>query len=344
MFAIKELGELGKQTEPSLYLGLEVTRTADDSEFHLKQTKLIDTLVAKVGNDITSVPHEKVPIRDIRLDASTCPSTPAEKAKWKLRPFRTLLGIIGYLALNSRNDCCYAMSQLTRWNETYGQAHWDALIKLVAYIKKTRDTHFLVLSRHGGWGLAGYCDSDYNGTDTCQSTSGWIIFFGFSPISWVSRLQRATSRSTAEAEYMALSSISQEAVYLSMLAESLRVPRSVFDVYCNDRSSLAPPDVASSGNANIWKTAVQVWTDSEAALGQAKKPENWVIDKLRHIRTAYHFFKSYVRQGILRFSSVSGRDNPSDVYTKGWGSPGSTAANQKAEPFQRHAAFNMGRR
>ena len=307
----------------------------------MKQTKLIDTLVEKLGTAITSVPHEKVPIRDIRLDATTCPTTPKQKAEWKLKPFRSLLGICGYLMLNSRNECCFAYSELARWNETYGQAHWDALVKLVAYLKKTRDTHVLVLSRHGGWGLSGYCDSNYNGSDTCQSTTGWIIFFGFSPISWVARMQRATSRSTAEAEYMALSSVSQEAVYLSMLAESLRVPRSVFELYCNDISQRAP---VGSEHSGIWRTAVQIWSDSEAALGQANKPENWVIDKLRHIRTAYHFFKQYVRMGLLRFSSVSGHDNCSDIYTKGWGAPGNTAANQKADIFQRHAMFNMGRR
>ena len=140
---------------------------------------------------------------------------------------------------------------------------------------------------------------------------------------------------------MALSSISQEAVYLSMFAQSLRVPRSVFEVYCNDRSSLAPDDTEDHP---IWKTAIQVWTDSEAALAQARKPDHWVVDKLRHIRTAYHFFKQYVRKGLLRFASVSGKDNPADQYTKGFGAPGTTAANSRADVFQRHAFFNFGRR
>ena len=126
---------------------------------------------------------------------------------------------------------------------------------------------------------------------------------------------------------MALSSISQEAVYLCMLAESLQVPRAVFEVFCNDRSSLAPP---GSEDSPIWRTAIQIWSDSEAALAQAKKPDNWVVDKLRHIRTAYHFFKQYVRKGLLRFSSVSGKDNCADVYTKGFGAPGTTAANSRA--------------
>jgi hypothetical protein len=37
-------------------------------------------------------------------------------------------------------------------------------------------------------------------------------------------------------------------------------------------------------------------------------------------------------------------DNPSDIYTKGFGAPGKTASNQRAEIFQRHATFCAGRR
>ena len=140
---------------------------------------------------------------------------------------------------------------------------------------------------------------------------------------------------------MALSSCSQEAVYLAMLAESLRVPKSVVEIHCNDRSPHAPD---AQSDSSIWRTAVQVWSDSEAALAQAKKPDNWVVDKLRHIRTAYHFFKQYVRSGLLRFVSVSGKDNCADINTKGWGQPGNTAANQKADVFNRHAFFNLGHR
>ena len=79
-------------------------------------------------------------------------------------------------------------------------------------------------------------------------------------------------------------------------------------------------------------------------MAQAKKPDNWVVDKLRHIKAAYHFFKSYVRNGALRLLGISGKDNPSDIYTKGWGAPGKTAANQKADDFKRHADFCAGRR
>ena len=339
-FSLKELGPLGLDPSgaPSMVLGLEVRRT--DDEFQLRQTKLIDVLVTKAGNELHNIPHEKVPIRDLRLDSSSSPHTAEERSKWRTRPFRSLLGIVGYLMLASRMDCAFAYQALARFNDSYGQDHWTALLALVMYLKKSRDSFYLCISKHGGMRLCGYCDSDWNGSEFCKSSTGWIIFFGNTPISWVSRLQRVTARSTGEAEFYALSSIAQEAVYLQMLVQSLQVPSSAFEIFCNDKSRYQD---CSDRPKQLFDTAVKIWSDSKVALAQASKPDNWVVDKLRHIRTAYFFFKSYVRSAQLELCSCSGIDNPADIFTKGFGAPGKTAANQKADLFQRHANFCSGR-
>ena len=263
-----------------------------------------------------------------------------DRAKWKLRPYRTCVGVIGYMVLGSRNECAFAFQQLARFNDNYGQDHWDALLRLISYLKKTRDTHCLVLSKFGGMSFAGYCDSDWNGNNICTSTTGWIIFFGWAPIAWVSRAQRVTARSTGEAEFLALSSLSQEAIYLQMFVKSLNIPHEVFQLYSNDSSRYAP----QSETDPKFDTAVKIWSDSQVAIAQALKPDNWVVDKLRHVRFAYFFFKSYIRQSKLQLHSVSGVDNPSDIMTKGWGAPGKTAVNQKADTFQRHSDFCAGKR
>jgi hypothetical protein len=333
-FNVKDLGPLGMNSDgsPSLLLGMEIVRTSD--EFQIRQTALIDKIVAKVGNELSSVPHEQVPIRDIRLQAV---QGSTDASKFRTKPYRSILGVVGYIMLSSRNECAFAYSQLARFNDSYGPEHWDALLRLVAYLKKTRNTHYLAISKYHGMTLAAYCDSDWNGTEFCFSTSGWIVFFGSTPLSWAARLQRVTARSTGESEFIALSSVAQECVYLRMLVASLNIPVSIMEVYCNDKSR------HDNGNPEFM-TAVQIWSDSSVALAQASKPENWIVDKLRHIKTAYFFFKSYVREGALRLLKVSGHDNASDIFTKGFGAPGKTASNQKAEVFQRHALFCSGRR
>jgi hypothetical protein len=346
-FSIKDLGALGANEDgsPTLLLGMEVRRLED--EFQLRQDKLVEQIVAKAGNEITSIPHEKVPIRDIRLSAADSPSSPEDRAKWKTRPYRQYIGAIGYLVLATMPHLAYAYKELSRFNDSFGKTHWEALMRCVAFLKKNKERNYFSISKHGGMVLRAFCDSDWNGSDTCLSTTGWVVFFGDTAISWVSRMQRATSRSTGEAEFIALSSCAQECVYLSMFVQSLRIPQSIVEVYCNDvsryeKEAKAPKHLYKTA-VKIFEAPVEVNSDSKVALAQAQKPDFWVVDKLRHIRTAYFFFKSYVRSGNLALRSVDGNKNCSDVLTKGFGHPGTTAANQKAEYYWFHADRLLGR-
>ena len=98
---VKDLGPLGLNPDgsPSILLGMEILRTPD--EFQLRQSNLVGTLIAKAGTELNSVPHEKVPIRDVRLK----PSDDSDRSEWKKKPFRSYLGIIGFLVLATHVEC-----------------------------------------------------------------------------------------------------------------------------------------------------------------------------------------------------------------------------------------------
>ena len=175
--------------------------------------------------------------------------------------------------LASFPQVAFAYQVLARFNDSYGQDHWNALMCLIAYLKKHRDC-YLSISKHGGMKFAAFCDSDWNGSELSRSTSGWIIFFGGVPISWVSRLQRVTARSTGEAEFIALSSLSQEAVFLQMFAQSLHVDKCLFEIFSNDRSRYQADSILPAG---AFDTAIKIWSDSKVALAQASKPDHWLL-------------------------------------------------------------------
>ena len=101
-----------------------------------------------------------------------------------------------------------------------------------------------------------------------------------------------------------------------------------------------------------------VWSDSTSAISNAKTPFGWLTNKLRHIKTAFHFVKQYVipndngakmhLESVPKYSErhfnlwhVRGDDNPSDIMTKGMGDK-AMKSNQKKEVFQRHARFCLG--
>ena len=61
----------------------------------------------------------------------------------------------------------------------------------------------------------GYTDADYAGdTKTRRSISGFVFLLHGGPISWTSRQQTCTSLSTTEAEFLAASEASKEAIWL----------------------------------------------------------------------------------------------------------------------------------
>ena len=67
-------------------------------------------------------------------------------------------------------------------------------------------------------GLNAFYDADWAGNrDDRHSTSGNVFIFGGGAVSWLSKKQAVVALSTSEAEYVALFSAAQEAIWLKRL-------------------------------------------------------------------------------------------------------------------------------
>ena len=72
--------------------------------------------------------------------------------------------------------------------------------------------------------MLGYSDADWaNDTDDRHSTTGNVFIMSGGAISWLSHKQSTVALSTAEAEYIALGSATQEAIWLNQLLTDLRI-------------------------------------------------------------------------------------------------------------------------
>ena len=341
-FKIDYLGKLGIDDTAKRYLGIEVERT--ENSFILHNQTLIDNLLTKAGLD--RINAEEVPMHDIRLSKADCPTNDQERAEMAKLPYRNLLGQISYIAMCSAPQLAYAYKELARFANNPGKAHWRALLACIGYIKKTRDTHKLVIASGGGTALTGYSDSDWNvQTDEHLSTTAWVTFFGDAPISWCSKTQRCTARSTAESEYVSASSLSQELVYLQMLVASLDNPTPTVSLFSNLGSEDEPGCVRRFREyfeKNPMPTAL-IYTDSANAISNASTPPGWLAETLRHVKTAFHFVKQFVRSGHLKIEHCRGEDNCSDILSKGFGKA-AAKENQRSTVFKRHADFLLGKR
>ena len=82
--------------------------------------------------------------------------------------------------------------------------------------------------------LWGYVDSDWAGClDSRKSTSGYILMLNGAAVSWKSKKQSIVALSSAEAEFVAASSMVQEVIYARRLLKKLgfqqSLPTSIFE-------------------------------------------------------------------------------------------------------------------
>lgn len=97
------------------------------------------------------------------------------------------------------------------------EAHWDAAICVVRYIKGCPGQG-IMLTGNNDLRLDVYCDSDdVSSPKSHQSLPTFVMFLGGSPISWKAKKQDTLSHSSAEAEYREMSAALRELQWLREL-------------------------------------------------------------------------------------------------------------------------------
>ena len=137
--------------------------------------------------------------------------------------------------------------------------------------------------------ITGFSDSDWGSSPGRHSISGYV--FKLNPesalISWRSSKQRIVALSTCEAEYIAITETSKEALFLRQLYTDM------------------------SGTDTEY---VRLFTDNQGAIALAKNPVHH--KRTKHIDIRYHFIRELVSNGVIILSYIPSADNIADLFTK----------------------------
>ena len=231
--------------------------------------------------------------------------------------YPVVIGMLLYLAQNSRPDIAYAVHQCARFTHAPRQSHSIAVKRILRYLNSTKDKG-MYLTPLNDLTINCFVDADFAGlwnveddqNPLCvKSQSGILLTFMGCPIHWLSKLQTQIALSTMEAEYIALSQAMRELIGLRAILKK------IYTTVLTD-----PKDYASLSFNTISKSFgtipdSTVYEDNEACLKFATAPK--MSPRTKHIAIPYHFFRSKVASGEIKILRVNTNNQLADQFTKG---------------------------
>ncbi|RVW76991.1 Retrovirus-related Pol polyprotein from transposon TNT 1-94 [Vitis vinifera] len=130
--------------------------------------------------------------------------------------YRRLVGKLNYLTI-TRPDISFPVSVVSQFLQSPCDSHWDAVIRILRYIKSTPGQGVLYENR-GHTQVVGYTDADWAGSPTDR---------------------HSTSGSSAEAEYRAMALATCELIWLRHLLQELRFGKDEqMKLICDNQAAL----------------------------------------------------------------------------------------------------------
>ncbi|GKC15487.1 ribonuclease H-like domain-containing protein [Tanacetum coccineum] len=170
------------------------------------------------------------------------------------------------------------------------KSHLKIAFKILRYLKGCPGLgiHFVKTS---GMFLSAFSDA---GWAKCviprKYVTGYCVFLNNSLISWKSKKQNTLSKSSTEAEYRALASVTSEVIWILKFLKDLKI------------KNLLPVDLHCDSNSAIKIAANLVFHE-----------------RTKHLEIDLHFVREKVLKGVVKSVKVDSVNQIADVFTKGLG-------------------------
>jgi hypothetical protein len=285
------------------FLGIKFETNEKNGTITLSQKGLVDKTLAAA--DMTDCNPNFIPASTtaLGLDPEGEPMTET----WN---YRSIVGMLQYLAGNTRPDISYAVSQIARFSANPKKSHATAVKTILRYLKRTSEMG-IIMKPTDGFSINCYVDADFGGLfrsepdsepTSARSRTGYILQLNGCPLIWKSTLQTQITLSTQESEYHALTTAMRVVIPMrQQLAQILNIAVS---------NPQEPPALIRS----------TVFEDNNGALALANNQR--ITNRTRYYLIGWHWFWSHVgdpdvdpsKVGIVAISTdLQG----ADILTKG---------------------------
>lgn len=280
-FKMKDMGEAKH------CLGFEIKRDFKNGTLRINQSKYINEILCRFN--MSECNPVSTPLdTNQKLTAEMSPKNPVEQREMRDIPYQQAVGSLLYAAHGTRPDIAFAVSLVSRFNNNPGKPHWNAVKRIFRYLKGTNSFE-LEFSKDANKGVFGYCDADWAGDiDSRRSMTGYIFKFQGGPITWGTKKQATVALSTAEAEYMALSMATQDAMWLRSLNKEFKMEK---------------------------LTPTTIFCDNKSAIDLAHTTIHH--SRSKHIDIRHHYVREKIASGDIELQYIDTGNMTADILTKG---------------------------
>ena len=201
--------------------------------------------------------------------------------------YQYMVGSLLYAAMETWPDIAQAVGVVSKFNSKPTQEHLTAVKRILRYLKGTQDLGLKFQKTDGQ--LTGYSDADWAGDlDDRHSTSGNLFVMTGGAVSWMSKKQATVALSTTEAEYVALCSATQEAIWLRRLLGDL--------------------------DGDLVNGPTRILGDNQGAIAIGQNPVAHA--RTKHIDIKHHFVREAIHMGTIHLQYCSTTEMVADLLTK----------------------------
>ena len=281
--ALCERFEMIDQGEIHYLLGMSIKRDRECRTLTISQANYVERVLRKFGME--------------NCKPVSTPLDPGRKFQqlsqgdepFNVQTYQQAIGCLTYVSTATRPDVAAAVGVLSQYMSRPSKEHWIGVKRVMRYLKGTLMYGLKFYAHEEEPELFGYSDADWAGdVDTQRPTSGYVFQIGSSTISWSSKKQATVAKSSTEAEYVALSSATQEAVWLRSLMGDL------------GRQVDAP---------------TIIYEDNQGAIELAKNAK--YHNRTKHIDICHHFVRERVISNEIQVIYCPTGDTIADIMTKG---------------------------
>lgn len=186
-----------------------------------------------------------------------------------------------YLSIGTRPDISFAVNRASRYLESHEVKriikYLKGTVKLGLKFEPYQDNH-----------LKAYSDADYAGElESRRSTTGYVLQWGSSTLTWNSQKQSIIALSTTDAEYMAACQTVKEIMWLKRLIKELN---------------------------NSEPARTTLFVDNQSALDLIKNPVHH--KRTKHIDIRFHYIRERYQDNEFILQFLKSTDQTADILTK----------------------------